>query len=484
MGLLFLPLYIKYLGIESYGLIGIFAILQGWLTLLDMGMTPVLGREMARFTGGQRSDQSILDLLRTIEIIAFVIALITAIGIWLASDWLASDWLKAEKLPLGLVAQTFAVMGVVTSLRFVENIYRSAIVGLQRQVLLSVISSTMATLRGLGAVGVMIWVTPTVEAFFIWQGLISIITLLLFATTLYKTLPPTPHPARFSLVELKSVWRFAAGISGSTFLVLLLTQIDKILLSRILTLENFGYYSLAIALTGALCFFTGPIGQAFYPRFAELASREDQPALITAFHCSMQLIVALMGTAAVLLIFFSESVLIIWTHNTLLSHETAPLVTVLALGTLLNGLTWIPYQLQIAHGWTSLTIRVNAVAVLILVPAVFWVAPRYGAMGVAWIWVALNVGYFYFSTHYMFKRLLNSEKLRFFRNDIAIPLAASIISAGIGRWVMPHNLSALGQISGLTVISITTLSAACLSATLVRKEWQKAIANLSKYGLV
>ena len=52
LGLAFIPLYIKYLGVEAYGLIGIFAILQAWLGLLDMGMKPALGREMARFTGG------------------------------------------------------------------------------------------------------------------------------------------------------------------------------------------------------------------------------------------------------------------------------------------------------------------------------------------------------------------------------------------------------------------------------------------------
>ena len=40
MGLAFIPLYINYLGIEAYGLIGLFAVLQGWLVLLDLGMTP------------------------------------------------------------------------------------------------------------------------------------------------------------------------------------------------------------------------------------------------------------------------------------------------------------------------------------------------------------------------------------------------------------------------------------------------------------
>lgn len=40
MGLVFIPLYIKYLGIEAHGLIGIFAMLQAWLVLLAIDIRP------------------------------------------------------------------------------------------------------------------------------------------------------------------------------------------------------------------------------------------------------------------------------------------------------------------------------------------------------------------------------------------------------------------------------------------------------------
>src|ERR1035437_3091490 len=90
MGLVFVPLYVRYLGIEAYGLIGIFAILQAWLGLLDMGMRPALGREMARFAGGAHNAQSIRDLLRSIEVIGIAIAGAVALGICFASGWLAS----------------------------------------------------------------------------------------------------------------------------------------------------------------------------------------------------------------------------------------------------------------------------------------------------------------------------------------------------------------------------------------------------------
>ena len=114
MGLAFVPIYIKFLGVEAYGLIGIFAMLQAWLTLLDMGMTPVLNREMARFGGGAHSAQSIRDLLRSIETVGVLIAVAIAVTIWVGSGWLASEWLKADKLPLEAVIKAFEIMGAVT----------------------------------------------------------------------------------------------------------------------------------------------------------------------------------------------------------------------------------------------------------------------------------------------------------------------------------------------------------------------------------
>ena len=85
LGLAFIPLYIRYLGMEAYGLIGLFAVIQAWLTLLDMGTTPTLIREMARFTGGAHSPQSICDLLRSLEILCFSIAALVGLGVWAAS---------------------------------------------------------------------------------------------------------------------------------------------------------------------------------------------------------------------------------------------------------------------------------------------------------------------------------------------------------------------------------------------------------------
>ena len=470
MSLAFIPLYIKYLGMEAYGLIGLFAVLQAWLVLLEIGMTPALSREMARFTGGDHSAQSIRDLLRSIEVVGGGVAAVIAMGIWAASGWLASDWLRAEKLPVEVVAQAFAIMGAVTALRFIENIYRSSIVGLQQQVLLNVVTSVIVTLRGLGAVGVLAWVSPTIKAFFLFQGLLSVVTVVILAAVLYQVLPKSQQRARFSWPALMGVWRFAAGMMVITFLSILLTQTDKILLSRLLTLEYLGIYYLATVVASSLYMLVGPIDMAFFPRFAVLAARGDQPSLISAYHLGAQLVTVFVGSAAILLIVFGDVVLTLWTTDAALANRIAPLVAILALGTLLNCFMHMPHQLQVAHGWTRLIIHVNIIAVLLLIPAIFWAAPKYGAVGVAWVWVILNASYILFAVHFMFRRLLPTEKWRWYSQDIVIPLIAAVATAGIVRWSIPDDLGAPGQIVLLLIASGLTLAAASLTAPLVRHQ--------------
>lgn len=471
MGLAFIPLYIKYLGIEAYGLIGLFAVLQAWLGLLDMGMTPALGREMARFTGGSHSAQSIRDLLRSIETLAVGSALLIAGGVALGSNWIATSWLKADALPTAVVAQAFAVMGVVTALRFVEGIYRSSIVGLQRQVLFNAVNSAMATLRGLGAVGILAWVSPTIEAFFLWQGVVSIATLTILAATTYANLPRSDRGGRFSLAALRGVWRFAGGMVGITLLALLLTQVDKILLSKLLTLKEFGYYTLAATVASALYMLIGPITQAFYPKFCELHARDDIVALADCYHKGAQLVSVIAGSAAIVLIFFAETFLRLWTQDGELAGLVAMLVSLLVLGNMLNGLMWIPYQMQLAHAWTRFGIYVNTIAVLFIVPAILWAVPRYGAVGAAWVWVALNAGYCVFAVQFMYRRIMTAEKWRWYGQDVLAPLlAAGLVVGTIKVFWWPVQDTAIAQITVLATTAIAALSASTLASQHVRQQ--------------
>lgn len=444
MGLAFIPVYIRYLGMEAYGLIGLFAVMQSWLSLLDMGMTPTLNREMARFTAGARSSQSLHDLLRSMEMLCLCLVVAIILTVWLASDWLASDWLKTNQLSIETVSQSLSVMGVVVALRFAEGIYRGSLFGLQKQVWYNGASAILATVRQVGAVAILAWISPTIHAFFLWQAIVSLLTVAVFALRIHQVLPEKTCTPKFSLESLAEVWKFSVGIMGITLLSVLLTQVDKLILSRMLTLESFGYYTLAATIATVLYMAIGPITQAIYPRMVELVAQDKQVSLVTLYHQGSQLVTILTAPAALLLYFFPQGIIFMWSGSVSLAQNTAPILSALGLGTFLNGLMWMPYQLQLAYGWTSLTFKVNMVAVSILIPAIFWIVPRYGAVGAAWIWVLLNTAYVLMVVQIMHRRLMLAEKWRWYLFDLVLPISGSVVAALVATIIQPKSYQSRG----------------------------------------
>ncbi len=117
-----------------------------------LGLTPALGREMARFTGGERSPQSIRDLLRGVEVMAVAVAALITVGVAAAAQPLASHRLQVGKIPVPVVAQAVSIMGLVVALRLAEGVYRSSSTGLQKQVLFNSVAAVVNGNRPLAGV--------------------------------------------------------------------------------------------------------------------------------------------------------------------------------------------------------------------------------------------------------------------------------------------------------------------------------------------
>ncbi len=476
MGLAFIPLYIRYLGVEAWGLIGFMSMLQAWLTLLDMGLTPTLSREMARFQAGEHSAQSIRDLLRSMEFIFGGVAVVVVMVVWLLAPWVAAHWLNAARLPVATVAQAVALMGFVLAARMLEQVYRGAIQGMQRQVWLNGLQSIVATVRWAGAVGVLMWLANSIEAFFLWQGIVSLLSVILMARQTYRWLPTGIRPGRFDGVALGSIRSFAMGMAATTLLVLLLTQVDKLLLSRLVSLEEFGYYALAASVASALYFLISPIATAASPRLTELVARGEQKVIVDTYHRASQLLAAILIPVALVMATFAQPLLLAWTGDAALARLAAPLLSLLALGTMCNGLMNMPYVTQIAYGWSAFAVRVNVVAVCFIVPAILWSVPRFGAIGAAWAWFVLNAGYVLVSIHFMHRRLLPNEKWQWFRDAVFLPLGVGAAVLLALRWSIDMPQQRVAAAAVLVGITLLVAGAVFLSMpatrALLRAQWQ------------
>ncbi len=473
MSFAFVPLQVRYIGIEGYGLVGIFASMQVWFALLDMGIAPAISREMARFSAGAHTPRSISELFRSLELVYLGLATAVAAIVALGSPWIAAHWIRAESLPVSTVAQTLVLIGSVAALRWIGAFYRGVLVGLQRQVWLSGFNAVFATLRGGAVVLVLAWISPTVYAFFLFQGLVGVLEILLLALSgARRILPRVPDAARFSMTALRQVWRFAGGMAVITVIAIVLTQVDKLVLSKLLPLSQFGYYMLAYTAASVLHLMTTPVGNAAYPRLTELVTGGDADALAAAYHNLSQTLTVVLVPITLVMALFPMHVLLLWTHDPSIASAAAPLFSMLLIGNMLNGLYFIPYNLQLAHGWTRFTIKVNVIALLVLVPAIYVGVSRFGPTAAAAAWILLNASYVFVAVPLMHRRLLQREKWRWYWKDVLGPAAATLAAVlAVRAFAVPADpRDPVGMAVTLVIAALAAFAGAAVTMRRVRVE--------------
>jgi O-antigen/teichoic acid export membrane protein len=467
--LVVVPLYIRLLGIEAYGLIGLYVMLQGVAQVLDLGLSPTMNREMARYSAQPEKGGEARDLVRTLEVAYWAIGIGIGAALAMAAPFIAGRWLKASVIPEGDVQQAVMLMGVVVALQWPLSFYGSGLMGLQKQVLLNAVAIPMSTVSNGGAV-LLLWLySPTITAFFAWQVLIAAVNVAIVTVLMWRSLPRSERAPRFDRGLLRSVWKFAAGMGGLGLSAIILTQLDKIILSKLLSLQMFGYYTLAGVLGRSLYVLITPVFNAFFPRFSALVATDDEGALKRLYHRGSQLMAALVIPVAAVVSLFAHDVLLLWTGSAETARNAAPVASVLVIGTALNGLMNLPYALQLAYGWTQISLYINSFFILTLVPTIVYATLHYGPVGAAAVWVALNTIYMLVGVPLTHQRLLKGEAWHWLRDDIGPPFLATLAVVGLSRWTLAGGpLSPLASFLSLSLVLLCALLAAASVAPGVR----------------
>ena len=468
MLLIFIPLYIKFMGIESWGIVGFYLMLQGVLQILDFGLSPTMNREMARYSAMPEKAAEARDLVRTLEVGYWGIGIAIGAVILSAAPLIATHWIKGSAIPTGVVQQAVMSMGVLFALQWPFTFYQGGLLGLQKQVLLNGLNVAVGSFRGVGAVLVLWLLSPTITAFFTWQIVASATQVILITFFLWRSLPPSGRVPRFDPGLIRNIRRFATGMSGIAFSALILTQLDKVILSHLLSLKMFGYYTLAGVVAGCLLVIITPVFNTIFPRFSVLATMRDEESLKRLYHISAQFLAVLILPVAAVVSLFSFDILLLWTGNAETAQNTAPIASVLVIGTALNGLMNPPYVLQLAYGLTGIGLSISTFLVIIVIPAIFFMTTRYGVVGAAMVWVASQTIYMLIGVPLTHKYLLRGQMRRWFTEDVGLPLAGALFVVGLGRWLIVSPMTPMVAFASLSVVLLGSLAAAFLAAPQTR----------------
>ncbi len=412
----FVPFYIKLLGIESYAVINFYTVILTIMYFADGGLSATLNREIAR----SADEAYIGNMLFTIERVYLAICLFIIIIIFSFSGFIAANWLNSDTIDPEDLRIYISLMGISVAFQLFTTLQSSGLMGLEKQVLSNGIQVSSSFCRS-AIVLIPLHFYPSLLTFFVWQVSTNIAFFFITRYNLWKFIK-TNMSYKFDRQVLKTVGRFAGGMMLMAIISSLNTQIDKLVISNILSLKEFGYYSLAGIVSQVPVLIITPIAVAILPRMVKYSANTEYDKLIKLFHVNTFVLSALATSGAMVLFIFTKDFILIWTHDNLIATTIENVTKVLLIGGVFLSFQYMPYHLAIANGHTKTNVRLGVVALICIIPSLIFFVKQYGLIGATYTWLIMNLFAYFYLGYFIISKFLKNEFRRWLINGTLIPL--------------------------------------------------------------
>lgn len=478
VSMLAIPFYLRLMGREAYGLVGFYFVLQIWMQLLDLGVSPALGRQLSRFKAGALRAEDAASLLGAAEAFCLLGGLAAGTACFMSTDWLAEHWLGRSRLPASEINLTLRLVGCLLVFRWLTGLYQNALVGLERQIGVNVVALVGGIARNVGAVAALILVSPSPTVFFaIWAG-VTLLEALASRLLLFRATPRLAIHWRRGAGLLAKEFGFAAGVTLSYAITTAVAQVDKLTLSHTLPLGDFGVFSLVISICAGISLIVPPTVQAFQPRLTTLLAQDRRPEFVEVYRLSISLIIAVACGLAGAIAVWPELVLYTWTGDREVASHLAPTLTLFALGSGIASFLYLPYILQFAHEVIRLHVLGTVIFGVLWIPAAVWAAYTFGTIGAGVVWLSGNLLFLLLWVPIVHRRLLSPEERHGLSREAWLRVA---LLAGILMATHLIDASKFDRFGSLCLLTATSLAVMAV-ATLLSRELRAYLSGMIGYS--
>jgi O-antigen/teichoic acid export membrane protein len=382
------PFQINILGMEAYGVVGFIATLQVAFTAFDLGLSSTLTKELAADLSLHKRNSN--DLLRTATAIYWFFAIVIGLGIAIFSGDIAR-WFNPETMSSLLLQQSIQIIAIYLALRWPVALYVGILTGMQRMDWLNAVKVAVTSIRLIGGVAVLlIW--RSLPAFLIWTALNAVLEVMAYSYACRRIHPTMPIIPKIVWPAFKRVWRFSASMNALAILTVLIVQFDRLVISKLLTLEQLGIYSLAYSAASIVVAIISAFSTATLPWFSVAHSQGDISNLQRQYVTATRCLLFITGFVVSSFIFFGNFLLAVWVNPNIATLAHIPL-GLLAVGFWASAAVACAYQVSIATGFTRIALRVSSISAPLYFFLLYALVIEFGVNGAAIAWVLLNIFY-------------------------------------------------------------------------------------------
>lgn len=465
IGIVMMPIYLSYLGSEAFGLIGFYIMLQSWMQLLDIGMKPTLARESSKYRAGSINIIELRTVLRTLEVIFVVTGFLMAFSMIYSSNYIATSWLNLKKLDVSTVTFSISIMALVVGTRWITSLYGGIVSGLERQVWLNSFEILSNTFRFVLIIFPLEIYGPKIEVFFVYQILVSIFELIVINLFVYKNLENTKAKITYSFDVLKKIYKFSFAIAFGSIVWVIVTQIDKLVLSKYISLEEYGYFSLAIVIANGVFVLGNAISSAIMPRMTIYSEQKKYLELEKLYFLAIEIVLLIVVPITSILVFYGEEVLYLWTKDLVAAKNASEILKWYVLGNAMVSMGAFAYYLQYAKGDLILHLKGNIIYAIMLIPLQIYIASNFGPINTGILWFIANLAIVLFWIGFIHKRFLEGKHLLWLWRNTKMFLAGYIVAYGMSFIVKINLIYSFEELAKLIFIGIISFLSTFIFST-------------------
>ena len=420
-----MPILIKSLGTERFGVLTLIWMVIGYFSLFDLGLSRALTLLVAENLGKGRI-QKIPALIWTSLCLMLILGVIGAFVIRIFSRWLVYYVIS---MPEELRMETLRALNILSisiPIVIVSSGLRGILMAYQRFDLTNIVRVLVGLFTLLGPLIVLFFTTNLfwIVIVLVVGRIISCIVHLVFCL---RTVPLLKRGIKFQKGNIGLLIRFGGWMTISNLISPLLVYIDRFLIGALLSVSSVAYYVTPSEVVTKMWAIPGGLVAVLFPAFSASIGQGFERASILLFR-GVKIVFIILFPITLIIVTLAKEGLDLWLGHEFALHSMR-IMQWLAVGVFVNSLTQVAFVFIQGAARPDITAKLHFAELPIYLLA-FWILVRLmGLEGAAVAWV----GRMLFDALFIFGyalRLAGKKWFKFISKSFVLGLAVATIVAG------------------------------------------------------
>lgn len=382
VGIIAIPLIIRGLGTDRFGILSLVWIILGYAGVFDLG----LGRATTKFVASalsQGEKNAVPSIFWTAVVSQLILGTIASILVILLTPFFTQ---KIIKIPEALVSEartSFYLLALTVPVVLLQGSFSGLLEVLQRFELINAVKvpasaltfiiAAIAPTFGFGL--------PTVILLLFVSRIIAASVLLIFCLRIFPFLR-----SRLILVPklLRHLLSFGGWVTISNVLAPLLVYLDRFLIGSLHSVGEVAFYTAPYDIVTKLWILPTSLVMTLFPVFSSLdkKSKEDLNSLFTS---SLKYLLIIMAPIILILSLLAKKILWFWLGPEF-ALRSSFVIQLLSWGVLINSMAHLPFTLLQGLGRPDLPAKFHLIEVPLYTSLAWYLINRMGINGAALAW--------------------------------------------------------------------------------------------------